>query len=336
MYKVLLTDYAWPDLNLERETLSVCDTELIATHCSTEADVLAATTNADAIITEYAPITRGVIQAARKCKIISLNAAGYDNVDVKAASDEGVIVANVPDYCYDEVADHAMALLLACARKIVRFCRDTSCKIWDFKSAGKIRRIRGQTLGLIGFGGVARNVGRKAKAFGLNIIAYDPYVAEEVFKQEHVERISLEGVLKKADFVSIHIPKTKETEGLIGEKQLRMMKPNSHLINTSRGGIVDEEALSRAVKEGAIEGAALDVLECEPADFSSPLFECENMIITSHCAFYSEEAMIEVRRRAVEAVVSVLSGEWPKNVVNRELFGRPNLRAGTLKQSKGN
>jgi len=177
-------------------------------------------------------------------------------VDVKAASDEGVIVANVPDYCYDEVADHAMALILACARKVVRFCKDTSCKIWDFKSAGKIRRIRGQTLGLIGFGGIARNVGRKAKAFGLNIIAYDPYVAEEVFKQEHVERISLEGVLKRADFVSIHIPKTKETEGLIGEKQLRMMKPNSTLSiqagwNSRRGSIKSGGA------RGAIEGAAL-------------------------------------------------------------------------------
>lgn len=331
MHKVVLTDYGWPNLDLEKEILEKGGAELIATHCSNESDVLAATAEADAIITEYAPITRAVILAAKKCKVISMNAAGYDNVDVAAATEEGVVVANVPDYCYDEVADHAMALLLACARRVVRLCQDIKSQIWDFKSAGKIRRIRGQVLGLIGFGGIARNVARKAKPFGMRIIAYDPYLPSEVFDQEGVRQVSLAEVLKDSDFVSIHIPKAPETVGLISEEQLRLMKPDSFLINTSRGGIVEEADLNEALREGLIEGAALDVLAVEPADFSNPLFTCENVIITPHCAFYSEDAMVEVRTRAAEQVLKVLGGEWPPNLVNRELRERKDLRASTLK-----
>jgi len=331
MYKVVLTDYAWLDLALEKEILEKGGAELIAMHCSTESDVMTATAEADAIITEYAPITRAVIFAAKKCKVISMNAAGYDNVDVAAATEAKVLVTNVPDYCYEEVADHAMALILACARRVVNFCQNISCKIWDFKSTGQIKRIRGQTLGLIGFGGVSRNVARRAKPFGMRIIAYDPYLPPEVFDQEGVSQVSLEKLLTDSDFVSVHIPKTSETVGLISEKQLGMMKPNAFLINTSRGGIVDETVLSEALKCGRIEGAALDVLAVEPADFSNPLFELENAIITPHCAFYSEDAMIEVRTRAAEQVVKVLAGEWPSNLVNAELRGRDDLRAGILK-----
>jgi D-3-phosphoglycerate dehydrogenase len=331
MCKVVLTDYAWLDLTLEQEILEKGGAELIAKHCSTEFDVIAATVEADAIITEYAPITRAAIFAAKKCKVISMNAAGYDNVDVAAATEAGVMVTNVPDYCYEEVADHAMALILACARRVVSFCQNISCKIWDFKSTGQIKRIRGQTLGLIGFGGVSRNVARRAKPFGMSIIAYDPYLPPEVFEQEGVSQVSLEKLLTDSDFVSVHIPKTPETVGLISEKQLGMMKPHSFLINTSRGGIVDETALNETLKCGRIEGAALDVLAVEPADFSNPLFELENAVITPHCAFYSEDAMIEVRTRAAEQVLKVFAGEWPPNLVNRELRGRTDLRAGIVK-----
>jgi len=331
MHKVVLTDYGWPNLDLEKEILEKGGAELIATHCSTESDVLAATAEADAIVTEYAPITRAVILAAKKCKVISMNAAGYDNVDVAAATQEGVVVANVPDYCHEEVADHAMALLLACARRVVSFCQDISCKTWDFKSAGEMKRMRGQTLGLIGFGGIAINVARRAKPFGMRIIAYDPYLPSEVFDQEGVRQVSLDELLKDSNFVSIHIPKTPETVGLISEEQLRLMKPHSFLINTSRGGIVDETALNETLRSGRLEGAALDVLAVEPPDFSNPLFERENVVITPHCAFYSEDAMVEVRTRAAEQALKVLAGEWPPNLVNRELRGRTDLRGGTLK-----
>lgn len=331
MHKVVLTDYAWPDLALEKEILEKGGAELIAKHCKTESDVLAATAEADAIIVEYAPITREVILAAKKCKVISMNAAGYDNVDLAAATQEGIVVANVPDYCYDEVADHAMTLLLVCARRVVRFCQDISCKIWDFKSAGEMKRIRGRTLGLIGFGGISRNVARRAKPFGLRIIAYDPYLPSEVFDQEAVGQVSLEELLKDSDFVSIHIPKTSETTELISEEQLRKMKPDSFLINTSRGGIVDEVALHKALQNGWIEGAALDVLAMEPADFSNPLFECENAVLTPHCAFYSEDSMTEVRTRAAKQVLEVLAGKWPPNLVNTELRKKRDLRVGTLK-----
>lgn len=330
-YKIVLTDYGWPDLEIERNIFAKIGTNFVPVHCVSEEDVINIAWDVDAVIAEYAPLTRRVIEKLEHCKIISLNAAGYDNVDVGAATEAGILVVNCPDYCYGEVADHTMALLLACARGIVKFDRQIKKKVWDFKSAGELKRIRGQTLGLIAFGGVSRSVARRAKPFGMRIIAYDPYLPFEVFDQEGVRQVSLEELLKDSDFVSIHIPKTPETVGFISEEQLRLMKPHSFLINTSRGGIVDEAALNKALREGLIEGAALDVLAVEPADFSNPLFTCENMIITPHCAFYSEDAMVEVRTRAAQQVLKVLGGEWPPNLVNSELRERKDLRAGTLK-----
>jgi D-3-phosphoglycerate dehydrogenase len=323
-FKVVLTDYEWPDLELEYKIFNGVGAEFLSAHCRSEEEVINLAQNADAVITEYAPITGRVIEKLERCKLISMNAAGYNNIDVDAATRAGILLVNCPDYCTGEVADHTIALLLACARGVVRFDRQIQKGNWDFKSAGKLHRVEGSILGLVGFGGVGQSVAKKAKAFGMETIAFDPYPGDEVFKREGVKRVTLETLLRDADFVSIHSPRTPETENLVSQKEFDTMKSSAYIINTSRGSIINEEALLNALQQGKIRGAALDVMENEPADFENPLFSCKNLIVTPHAAFYSEEAMAEVRTRAAEAVVQLLcNGKLPTSIVNRELLSTP-------------
>jgi D-3-phosphoglycerate dehydrogenase len=327
MYKVVLTDYEWPDLNIEKNIFLKIGADFVAAHCVSELDVINLAENADAVITEYAPLTKHVIEKLVSCKIISMNAAGYDNVDVEAATEAGILVVNCPDYCYDEVADHTMALLLACARGIVRFDHHIKKKVWDFKSAGRLNRIRGSILGLVGFGGVARAVGKRAKAFGMKVIAYDPYVSKEIFNREEVVQVTVEAIFEESDFISIHTPRTPETINLVSQKELSIMKKSAYIINTSRGSILDEKALLNALQQEKIGGAAIDVMDREPPDFWNTLFSCDNLIVTPHAAFYSEDAMAEVRRRGAEQVIQVLEGKWPQHIVNKELLVSKKTRA---------
>lgn len=326
-FKVVLTDYEWPDLEIEQSILSKIGAEFVPAHCVSEDEVIGIARDADAIITEYAPLTRRVIEQLEHCKIISMNAAGYDNVDVKAATKAGILVVNCPDYCYDEVADHTMALLLACVRGIVRFDRKIQEKVWDFSSAGRIDRIKGSTLGLLGFGGNARSIAKRARAFGMRVIAFDPYVSDEIFKRKGVNRVTFEAIFVESDFISINLPRTPETINLISQKELSLMKNSAYIVNTSRGSILDEKALFSALQQGIIRGAATDVMEKEPPDFENPLFSCDNLIITPHAAFYSEEALADVRTRAAQQVVRVCEGKWPKPIVNNELAANKKTRA---------
>ncbi|MBW2024796.1 MAG: C-terminal binding protein [Deltaproteobacteria bacterium] len=326
-HKVILTDYEWPNLEIERQVLGKAGINFVPTHCSTEEEVIEVAQDADGVIVEYAPITARVIEKLRRCQIISLNAAGYDNVDLKAATEAGVLVVNCPAYCYEEVADHTMALLLAMARGIDKFAILVKKGIWDFKSAGQLYRVHDQRLGLVGFGLNARAVAKRAKAFGLKVLAYDPYTNEEVFEREQVERVDFEDLLRQSDFVSLHVPKTSETVNLISEREFSLMKSSAFLINTSRGGVVDEKALVEALKHQAIRGAALDVLATEPPDLDNPVLAMDNVLVTPHVAFYSETAMEEVRIRAAQAVVDVLEGRLPTSVVNRDVLRGKQLRA---------
>lgn len=327
MDKVVLTDYEWPDLNIEKKILSKIGADFVAGHCVSESDVIDLAGSADAIITEYAPITKHVIEKLDRCKIISMNAAGYDNVDVEAATKAGILVVNCPDYCYEEVADHTMALLLACGRGIVRFDRQIQKQVWDFKSAGRLDRIRGTVLGLLGFGGVARAVAQRAKVFGMKVVAYDPYISDAIFNKEEVMRVDFEFIFKESDFISIHTPRTPETINLVSEQELSLMKPSAYIVNTSRGGILKGKALFEALSQRKIRGAAIDVMEKEPPDFQNILFSCDHLIVTPHAAFYSEDAMVEVRTKAVLQVVRVLEGKWPKPIVNQELIRSKKIRA---------
>ena len=234
------------------------------------------------------------------------------------------VVTNVPAYCIDEVTDHAMALLLACARKIPLFHKHINS--WNRDVGPPMRRIRGQTLGVIGFGRIGRAIAPKAKAFGLEVIVFDQYVTSEAIQAQGAVKVELPELLAKSDFISIHTPLTPETQNLIGEAELRQMKPNAYLINTARGGIIDTVALHKALSEGWIAGAGQDVLPQEPAPPDDPLLKLENIILTPHVAFLSEESTYDAQRTAASEVARVLTGQMPESVVNPEVLDSPALR----------
>ena len=244
---------------------------------------------------------------------------GVDNVDVEAASDHKIIVANVPDYCIDEVSTHAMALILACARGITLLDSKIKEKKWDFTLAKPLFRTKGEILGLFGLGNIARAVAQKASGFGFKIIACDPYVPKV---DDGIKLVEFSKLLYDSDFVSIHTPLTDETRHSFGENELKAMKKTAYLINTARGPIVDEKALYKALKNKWIAGAALDVMEKEPPDWQNSLLKLDNLIITPHISFYSEESYIELKTKVAESVLSVLKGELPRAIINPQVIKR--------------
>ncbi|MFZ5689080.1 MAG: C-terminal binding protein [Bacillota bacterium] len=314
--QVIVTDFPWKDLSCEQNILLPQDIELVGFQCNTEEEVLAACKDADGVITNLSPISAQVIQGMKKCRVISRYGVGYNNVDIKAASNKGIIVCNVPDYCFDEVADHAFALMLALARKLnacIQGARDGS---WNYSLYKPIFRLRGKVLGLVGFGSIARNLARKAQSFGLKIVAFDPYVSHEKMEQLAVSPVDLDHLCRVSDIVSIHVPLTDSTRGLIGQRQLEKMKPTAILINTARGPVVDEDALINALQAKMIAGAGLDVVKKEPIDVNNPLLIMPNVIVTPHMSWYSEEAEEELRMKAANNVLSVLKGGNPRYRVN--------------------
>jgi D-3-phosphoglycerate dehydrogenase len=286
--EVLVTDHVFGDLETERAALK----EIGAT-LTEDREALG---RAAALLVCFAPVPAAMIEAAASCRIIARYGIGVDNVDVEAATRRGVLVTNVPDYCLDEVADHTLALLLGAARRIV--------------IEGEVRRIRGRRLALIGAGRIGGRVAERATAFGLDVVVYDPYVSDTGFEE----------ALAEADFVSLHAPLTDETRHLIDDDAIALMRRSPVLINTSRGGLVDLDAVVRALGAGALSGAALDVTEPEPLPDGHPLRSHPRAIITPHAAFRSVEAQAELQRRAVEEVVRALTGRPPRCPVNREVI----------------
>ncbi|HEY8445676.1 MAG TPA: C-terminal binding protein [Thermomicrobiales bacterium] len=323
---VLVTDYAWPDLTIEERVLAEIGARLVVAGAGTAEEIVQHAPEADAILTCWKRVPEAALDAAPRCRIVSRYGIGLDNIPVAHATELGMLVTNVPDFCLDEVADHALALLLACARGIVRFSRETSSGVWNPSAGRALPRLRGQTLGLIGYGAIARNLAPKAAALGLHIVAYTPRISPDDVSPYGRGTRDLDEVLQAADYLSIHAPLTEETRGLIGERALRLMKPTAYLINTSRGAIVDEAALVQALREGWIAGAALDVLPTEPPDPANPLLALENAIVTPHVAFASAAAVEDLRARAAEHVVQVLRGEVPSNLVNPAVLEQPNCR----------
>jgi len=261
----------------------------------------------------------------KKCLVISNYGIGVDTVDVPAATQEGIISANVPDFCFDEVSDTAMSLILTVTRKVALLSNAVKRGIWDRSIAFPIHKFRGQILGLLAFGNIPRTLAPKAKAFGFQIIAYDPYVSQQVADPYGVKMVDLPTLLKQSDILSIHAPLTPKTHHIIGEAELNQMKRSAYLINTGRGPVVDGKALYRALKEGWIAGAGLDVLEKEPPDPDDPLLALDNVVFTPHYASYTEEAYLELRTKAAQNVASVLRGEWPKYLLNPEVKGKDRM-----------
>lgn len=318
-WTVVITDYNYPDLSIEEKELARWGARVIPAQCKTPEDVLAVAKDADALISQYAPITRTVIQGLRRCKALGRYGIGVDNIDVQAATERGIAVINVPSYCEEEVSDHTMAMLLAWARRIPHYTFEIRQGIWDWKTGRPIHRLNGLVLGLLGFGKIARLVARKAKAFGLTVIAYDPFLPDEVFAKEGVEKVGFNELLIRSDFLSIHVPLTEATRHLINAEALQKMKPTACLINTSRGGVIDESALIQALKEGRIAGACLDVTDPEPPHPNNPLLSMSQVLLSPHVAWYSEESQIELRQKIAQNIGRALHGLLPAGLVNREL-----------------
>jgi D-3-phosphoglycerate dehydrogenase len=329
-YTVLVTDHAWPSLEIEREILSAVDAELLVAETGQEDELLDLAPRAHAILTNWKRVPPESLDAAPKCLVVSRYGIGVDNIPVDKATVLGIVVTNVPGFCVEEVSDHTMALVLACARRVVTFASSTRRDEWNIELARGLPRLRGQTLGLVGFGGIARAIVPKAQGFGLEVLAYTPRLRPSGLPEGVTVAHSLNDLLARADYVSVHAPSTRETRGLIGEAELSAMKPSAYLINTSRGALVNEEALIRALDEGWIAGAALDVLGQEPPLPNHPLLRLDHVIATPHVGFYSEASIADLERRAATNIAELLVGRMPEAVVNPSVLESPSLRVQVL------
>ncbi len=325
--RVLITDYAWESLEPEREILRATGAELVVATTGEEEELISLAGNVDAILTCWKAVTRRVIEQARACQIVGRYGIGLDNIDVSYATESGILVTNVPSYCLEEVSDQAMALLLACARKVVFFDRAIKGGEYSLQLGSPLYRIRGRTLGIAGFGKIGRTLYRKASGFGLKIIVFDPYLDPGSIGDYDVTLVDFDRLLRESDFISIHAPLSPETENLFDLSAFRKMKSTAFVINTSRGGVIDSAGLLEALEGGEIAGAALDVLPEEPPPADDPLVLHPKTIVTPHAAFYSEESVLDLQRIAAAQIADVLSGKLPESVVNREVLDQPNLRA---------
>jgi D-3-phosphoglycerate dehydrogenase len=286
-----------------------------------EQELIAKTRDADAMVVSFTPVTRAVMSALEGLKVVVRTGVGYDVIDVPAATDLGVVVVNIPDLWIREVANHALGLLLALNRKIVTLDRQVRSGVWSGRVPGDwTGSLHGETAGIVGLGNIGSAFARRVAALETKVIACDPYKDDRHFAALGVERVSLEAVAERSDYVSVHTWLSDETRHLIGETFLSRMKPTAFLINTSRGPVVDEQALTRALVAGRLAGAALDVWEQEPVASDNPLLRMDNVIATPHAAYFSSPAVAEVPRRCGEEIARVLTGQRPLNVVNAEIY----------------
>lgn len=318
-HRVLLTDRAWPDTLIEREILVAAGAELAEAPATDEATLVALAADADAIATTWARVTDKVVRSARRARVICRVGIGLDNIAVATATELAIPVTNIPDYCTAEVADHALALILACARNVAFFHLRTKRREYSLQAAPPIPRLAGKRLGLVGLGRIGRNLAGKARALGLEVIAH---TASGNDHGTGCAMLPLETLLAESDFVSLHVPLVPATKHLLSLRQFETMKRRAYLINTARGGLVDHAALWTALQRNMIAGAALDVFDPEPPDLASPLMQDERVIVTPHAAFVSVESLIELRTRVARQIADVLSGRRPECVVNPEVYGR--------------
>ena len=305
--KVVITDWGFTSLNVEREIFSRHNIVLEAHQCKTEDDVCAIVADADVVMTQWAPVKSRAIAAMQTCRGIVRYGIGLDNVDLAAAKERGIPVRNVPDYCLNEVADHTMALMLALQRQVSHTQALVRGGVWKITPPQTFPPLRACTLGLIGFGQIARLVAERAKSFGPTIMAFDPYASDDAFNESTTQRVDLQTLLTTADLISLHLPLTDETKYLINAQSIARMKPGALIVNTSRGGLIKTQDLLAALQENRIGGAALDVIEEEPLKADHPLLALQTVIVTSHTAWYSSASVGELQRLAAIAAVDLLS-----------------------------
>ena len=315
--RILVTDYQWPDLEIEKRILGEVGAELVVAPDGLEATLAGLAQGCGGILTCWAKTTRRVIEAALPdLKVIVRYGIGLDNIDVEFATQRHIPVLNVPTYCVVDVAEHTLGLILALSRKIAFFDRRVRQASWNIQEALPLRRLVGKRLGLIGLGNIGREVAKLAQAFGMEVCAYTPRLSAEQAREAGVSALPLDQLLATADFVSLHLPLTPESTGLIGASQLALMKSAAFLINTSRGKLLDEEALYQALSTGRLAGAALDVRIQEPPAPGDRLLQLENVLHTPHAAFFSRESIEELQEQAAWEARRVLAGQAPLNLVN--------------------
>jgi D-3-phosphoglycerate dehydrogenase len=318
---VILGNAQWDFADCQTALSRVAARMIQLPHLKTEDEMIARTRDADALVVSSWPVTRGLMSALEGLKVVVRTGVGYDVVDVPAATELGVIVVNIPDLWIREVANHALALLLAWNRGVITMDRQVHAGVWSGRVPGaRTGSLHGETVGIVGLGNIGSAFARRVAALETKVIACDPYVDDQRFAALGVERVSLEALAERSDYVSVHTLLNAETRHLIGEAFFRRMKPTAILINTSRGPVVDEQALARALGEKRLAGAALDVWEAEPVAADNPLLKMDNVIATPHAAYYSSPAVAQIPGRCGEEVACVLTGQRPLNVVNPEVY----------------
>jgi D-3-phosphoglycerate dehydrogenase len=324
-YTIILTDFGEPDWEPETQVLRASGRDIYVLGLETKLpeQLIPQLAAADALIVQWANINSAVIQAMPQCKVISRYGIGVDMIDLEAAGERGIIVANVHDYCIEEVSTQTIGFILDLNRQIVRLNDHVCAGRWGVAPVpvSAPRRLSGQTLGIIGLGNIGRAVAQKAGGLGLKLLGYDPYAAPEALAGLGVELVGLEELLRGSDYVSIHCPLVDETRKLISTPQLALMQPHAYLINMARGPIVDQAALYQALIDNVIAGAALDVLEQEPPVSDEPLLKLDNVIITPHTSSWSRESLMQLRRGTAQNVVDVLQDRLPRSIVNRKALG---------------
>jgi D-3-phosphoglycerate dehydrogenase / 2-oxoglutarate reductase len=313
---VAVTDSVFPNLEPAKQALSELHAEVKLADAPTPEAILAVAREADGLLVTYAKVPAQIIEQLARCKIIARFGIGVDNVDIDAATRAGIIVTNVPEYCEDEVSDHAMAMLLTLIRKIPFANKRAHAGKWEMTAVIPIHRLRGRVLGLVGFGKIPKLVATKAQAFGLQVQTYDPYLTAETTTKFNVKLVTLPELLSTSDYISVHTPLTPETNRMFNADAFRQMKRGALLVNTARGPLVDVEALVDALEAGQLAGAALDVLPQEPPAPGLRLLGRDDVILTPHTGFYSEESMVDLQTKAAQQVALVLSGKEPRYPIN--------------------
>lgn len=317
--KVVVTDRRFTDRDPYTEAVEAAGGELVYADCASEQDVIDACRDATVVLTFKAPITRDVIEEMENARLIIRNGTGYDNVDVSAATDHGIPVSNIPDYCTEEVASHAITLMLAAAHEVAKADRELrEAEGWSARTPN--RPMYDGTFGVIGLGRIGRSAARKAQGFGMNVIAYDPYQHEDIFAEMDVEQVSFEELLSSADCVSVHAPLTGETHHMLSTAEFAVMKDDAIVVNTARGPIVDEAALLEAVQDGHLWGAGLDVFETEPPK-DAPAFESDRIVVSPHHSGLSDRAEQRCIEIGIEKMTAALEGEHLGEIINPEAYG---------------
>ena len=316
-YKVVVSDNRHGDYSIESGILEKCGAQVVVENCVTEEDMMEKCKDADGILLDMAPMTKKVVDALEKCKIVSRYGVGYDNVDVEACTNKKIYVSNVPDYCEEDVSDLALAHLLACVRGVATKDRQIRKGGWDL-GRENVFRIKGKTLALLGFGRISKCLFRKVSGLGLKeVLVYDPYLSRELIESTGAKKVDFETAIKNADYISLHMPLTSETRGIIDKKAFSIMKKTAILINTSRGPLIDEEELINALENKKIAFAGLDTYNVEPLPEESPLKKLDNCVLTDHTGFNTQEAIIELKTKVACNVRDVLEGREPEYLINK-------------------